>query len=53
LAWSPDGRWLFAVDSSARIVAVDPRTGRMNLVVPDTIVPALPVVQEVATRSAT
>jgi hypothetical protein len=50
LVWSPTGRWLFAVDSSARMVAVDPGTGRVSLVVPGTIVPALPVVQEVAVR---
>jgi hypothetical protein len=51
LAWSPDGRWLFGVDSSGRMVAVDARTGRRRLLVPDTLVPALPVVQEIAIRS--
>jgi len=51
LVWSPDGRWLFGVDSSARMVAVDPRTGRLQLLVPDTIVPALPVVGQIAVRS--
>jgi hypothetical protein len=50
LVWSPDGRWLFGVDSSARIVAVDPRTGRLQLLVPDTLVPAIPVIQQVALR---
>ena len=50
LVWSPDGRWVFAVDASARIVAVDPRTGTVRPLVPGTIVPAIPVVQEVAVR---
>jgi hypothetical protein len=50
LTWSPDGRWLFGVDSSARMVAIDHRTGRLQLLVPDTLVPALPVIQQVALR---
>jgi hypothetical protein len=50
LNWSPDGRWLFGVDSSARMVAVDPPTGRLQLLVPDTLVPAIPVVRQVAVR---
>lgn len=52
LAWTPDGRWLFGVDASARIVAVDPISGRGRLLVPDTIVPAMPVVQDIAVRPA-
>ena len=51
LAWTPDGRWLLAVDSAARILALDPATGRAAPLVPDTVVPAIPVVQEVAVRS--
>jgi hypothetical protein len=51
LAWTPDGRWLLAVDSSARILALDPATGGAAPLVPDTVVPAIPVVQEVAIRS--
>jgi hypothetical protein len=51
LAWTPDGRWLLAVDSAARILAVDPATGGAAPLVPDTAVPAVPVVQEVAVRS--
>jgi len=50
LVWSPDGRWLFGVDSSARMVAIDPRSGGLQLLVPDTIVPALPVVAQIAIR---
>jgi hypothetical protein len=53
VAWSPSSRWVFAVDSSARMVAVDAGTGRTTLLVPDTIVPALPVVQQTAVRGAT
>jgi hypothetical protein len=51
LAWTPDGHWLLAVDSSARILAVDPATGRAAPLVPDTGVPAISFVQEVAIRS--
>jgi hypothetical protein len=50
LAWSPDSRWLFGIDSSARMVAVDPRNGRMQFLVPSTLVPAVPVLQKVAVR---
>ena len=28
MAWSPDGRWLFAATASGKILAIDPRTGR-------------------------
>jgi len=51
LAWTPDGRWLFAVDASARILVVDPSTGTAAPLVPGTIVPALPVVEQIAVRS--
>lgn len=52
LAWSPDGRWLFSVDSSGQIVVVDPATGRVRPLVPGTTVPAVPVVQKIALRAA-
>ena len=52
LAWSPDSRWLFAVDSSARLIGVDAGTGTGTLLVPDDLVPALPVIQSIAVRSA-
>jgi hypothetical protein len=29
LAWSPDSRWLFAVDAHGQLDAVDPRTGQV------------------------
>ena len=48
--WTPDGRWLFAVDSSARIIAIDPATGRGAPLVPDTIVPSLPFIEQIALR---
>jgi hypothetical protein len=50
LAWTADGRWLFGVDASARIIAVDPGSGRGRLLVPDTIVPAMPVIEDIAVR---
>jgi hypothetical protein len=50
LAWTADGRWLFAVDSSARIIAIDTATGRGQPLVPDTIVPALPFIEQIALR---
>jgi hypothetical protein len=50
LAWTADGRWLFAVDSSARIISIDPASGRSRLLVPDSIVPALPVFEKIALR---
>lgn len=53
MAWSPDGRWLFAVDSSARLVGVDAATGTVRLLVPDALVPALPVIQSLAVRAET
>ena len=52
LAWTPDGRWLFSVDGSGRIVVVDPVTGRARPLLPTTMVPAVPVVQEIAIRQA-
>ncbi|MGZ4613370.1 MAG: TolB family protein [Kineosporiaceae bacterium] len=53
LAWTPDGHWLVAVDASARILAVDPATGSARPLVPGTIVPALPVVEQIAVRPQT
>jgi hypothetical protein len=47
LAWSPDSRWLFAVDASARLLAVDVRTARARLLVPE-----LPGVRQIALRAA-
>jgi hypothetical protein len=32
LAWSPDSRWLFVITSRGTLEAVDPRTGRAQLV---------------------
>jgi hypothetical protein len=45
LAWSPDSRWLFAVDASARVLVVDARTAGAHLLVPD-----LPSVLQIALR---
>jgi hypothetical protein len=50
LAWTSDGRWVFAVDSSARIIAIDAATARGQPLVPDTIVPALPFIEQIALR---
>lgn len=47
LAWSPDGRWLFAVDSAGQIEAVDPRSGRIS-----SLIPGLPTVVQLAVRRA-
>jgi sugar lactone lactonase YvrE len=47
LAWSPDGRWLFAVDASAHVFAVDPRTTRAAM-----LVAGLPTVRQIAVRTA-
>jgi hypothetical protein len=33
LAWSPDSRWLFAVDAAARVLVVDARTARASALV--------------------
>jgi hypothetical protein len=45
MAWSPDGRWLFVVASGGRLVAVDPRTGRVQ-----SLGVRLPAVEQVAIR---
>jgi hypothetical protein len=47
LAWSPDSRWLFAVDASARVLVVDARTGRAT-----PLVAGLPNVLQIAVRPA-
>lgn len=47
LAWSPDSRWLFAVDASARLLVVDVRTARARRLVPE-----LPGVRQIALRAA-
>jgi hypothetical protein len=52
LAWSPDGRCLFTVDASARIIAIDARTLRGEPLVPGSVVPAVPVVDQLALRPA-
>ncbi len=47
MAWSPDSRWLFAVASGGRLVAVNPTTGQVTgLGMP------LPPVSQVAVRPA-
>ena len=30
MAWSPDGRWLSVAASGSKLVAVDPRTSRVE-----------------------
>jgi hypothetical protein len=45
LAWSPDSRWLFAVDASARVLVVDARTAGATLLVAD-----LPSILQIALR---
>jgi uncharacterized protein YjiK len=45
LAWSPDSRWLFAVDASARVLVVDARTGGTAPLVAD-----LPNILQIALR---
>jgi hypothetical protein len=46
LAWSPDGRWLFAVTADGVLVAFDPRTGQ-----PFLLGVALPPVTQLAVRA--
>jgi hypothetical protein len=48
-AWLPDGSRLLALDSSARILAVDPATGNATPLVPSTAV-RMPVVSRMAIR---
>jgi hypothetical protein len=31
IAWSPDSQWLFAVDTSGQVHAIDARTGRVSV----------------------
>jgi hypothetical protein len=45
LAWSPDGRWLFCVDTTNRLVAVDVSSGAVSL-----LDPHLPPVNQLAIR---
>ena len=45
LAWSPDGRWLFAVDASQQLKVINPRT----LAVTD-LVPGLPSIRQLVVR---
>jgi hypothetical protein len=50
VAWSADSRWMFTVDATASIVAVDSRTSSAQRVVPSTIVPAMPFIRQIAVR---
>jgi hypothetical protein len=46
LAWSPDSRWLFAIDVAGQVKAVDRRTRAAT-----DLAPGLPPVQQLAVRS--
>lgn len=46
LAWSPDGRWLFAVTTDGVLVAISPRTGE-----PFRLGVALPTITQLAVRA--
>jgi sugar lactone lactonase YvrE len=45
LAWSPDGRWVFCVDTSTRVAAVEVSSGAVSL-----LDPYLPSVRQLAVR---
>jgi sugar lactone lactonase YvrE len=45
LVWSPDGRWVFCVDTTNRLVAVDVSSGAVSL-----LDPRLPSVSQLAIR---
>ena len=45
LAWSPDGRWLFCVDTTTRLAAVEVSSGAISL-----LDPSLPPVSQLAIR---
>lgn len=51
LAWSPDGRHVFAVDRAGRLAAVDPRTGGVRPLLPARVEATLPVLLHLAVRS--
>lgn len=46
LAWSPDGRWLFAVAANGELASLDTRTGHVALLGAD-----LPAISQVAVRN--
>lgn len=51
IVWSPDGKWLFAVDAAGKLTALNARTRQTTTLIPDGI--PLPRLSQLAIRIAT